>query len=157
MKIFTHNKLIKPLVGYIKTGTSPTKISMGMAWGLVLGIIPLLGVNTILCAIVAFVFRINMGVIQLVNYFVYPLQLVLFIPFIKLGIYTFGGNPMPYPYEEIWGRLQVNFVDTLGDIWEANLYGILIWLAISPLSYGATYVVSKYAIGKMHKGDSIEK
>jgi uncharacterized protein (DUF2062 family) len=128
---------------------SPSKLGLGMAWGLVLGIIPLIGISTLLSAIVAFVFRINMGVIQLVNYLVYPLQLLLFVPFIKLGIYSFGANPLPYPIEEIWSRLQTNFLYTISDIWLTNLLGILVWLIISPILYMATYFGSKYLINKI--------
>lgn len=143
-------------MGFIKTGTSPSKLALGMAWGVVLGIIPLIGINTLLCALVAFVFRINMGVIQLVNYFVYPLQLILFVPFIKLGIYLFGANPVPYPLEDIWDRLQINFIETLGDIWMANLFGVFIWLVISPLLYGLTYTGSKYLINKVYKEEEVQ-
>lgn len=151
MKEFFNSKLIKPLLGFIKTGTSPTKLALGMAWGIVLGIIPLIGINTLLCILVAFVFKINMGVVQLVNYFVYPLQLILFIPFIKVGIYLFGKNTLSYPLEDIWDRLQVNFIETLGDIWMVNLFGIFIWLAISPLLYQLTYMGSKYLINRVYK------
>ena len=130
---------------------SPTKLASGIALGFVLGIIPFVGVTTLLCAILAYLFRINMAVVQLVNYIVYPLQVILFIPFIKLGEYIFQMNPLPYPIEVIWSRLQSNFLETIGEIWWANLLGILIWLLLAPLLYMAIFLSSKYLIKKFYK------
>jgi len=149
MKQFLKKKLVDPLKEYLKSGTSPHKLAQGIAWGLVLGLIPFIGINTALCAGVAIIFRINMGVIQLVNYFVYPLQLALFLPFIKLGIYLFGIGDIPYPLETVWQRLQTNFIETIGDIWMANMSGIVLWLIVAPLLYYSGYYLGKVAIGKL--------
>ena len=151
MKTFFYTKLIQPLLSFLKTGMSPTKLASGIALGFVLGIIPFVGVTTLLCAILAYLFRINMAVVQLVNYIVYPLQVILFIPFIKLGEYIFQMNPLPYPIEVIWSRLQSNFLETIGEIWWANLLGILIWLLLAPLLYMAIFLSSKYLIKKFYK------
>ena len=151
MKGYLQTKLIKPLLGFLKTGMSPTKLAIGIALGFVIGIIPIVGITTTLCAVLAYIFRINMAVVQLINYIVYPLQVILFIPFIKFGIYVFGVNPLPYPIEAIWDRLQSNFIETIGDIWWANLFGVLIWLVIAPLLYISLFFSSRYLIKKFYK------
>ena len=56
-----------------------------MAIGLVVGNIPVLGVSTIICSIVALVFRLNLPAIQLVQAAMAPTQLLLIIPFVRLG------------------------------------------------------------------------
>ena len=61
----------------LKQGMSCSKISLCIAIGVILGIFPVLGTTTLLCAITAYVFRLNHPLIQLVNYAVYPLQLAL--------------------------------------------------------------------------------
>lgn len=125
---------------------SPSKLAAGISLGFVLGIIPFVGITTILCGIFAYTLRINMAVIQLVNYIVYPLQIVLFIPFIKLAIYLFSVNPMPYPIETVWARLETEFIRTIGDIWLANIFGVLLWLGIAPFLFVGVYLSSKYII-----------
>jgi uncharacterized protein (DUF2062 family) len=130
---------------------SPGKLAAGISLGLVLGIIPFVGINTALCAILAYVLRINMAVIQLVNYIVYPLQILLFIPFIKLAIYLFGVNPMPYPIEIVWDKLQSAFLQTIGEIWWANMFGVLLWMIVAPFLFMAVFFGSKYLIQKYHK------
>lgn len=156
MKVFFYTKLILPLLSFLKTGMSPTKLAAGIALGFVIGIIPFVGITTILCGVLAYVFRINIGVVQLVNYVAYPLQITLFIPFIKLGIHLFGVNPLPYPLESIWDKLRSDFLETIGDIWLANFYGILIWLIVAPLLYLLIFMSSKYLIKKMHKEEKSE-
>jgi len=130
---------------------SPTKLALGIALGFVIGIIPVVGITTALCAVLAYIFRINMAVVQLANYIVYPLQVIFFIPFIKFGIYVFGVNPLPYPIDTVWDRLQSNFMETIGDIWWANLFGVLIWLVIAPLLYLLLFLSFKYFINKLYK------
>ena len=151
MKAYFQTRLIQPLVGFLRTGMSPGKLATGISLGFVLGIIPFVGITTVLCAIVAYILRINMAVIQLVNYIVYPLQIILFIPFIKLAIYLFGVNPMPYPIEIVWDRLESDFLQTIGDIWLANLFGVLLWLGIAPFLFMGVFLGSKYLIEKYHK------
>ena len=79
-KIFYKN-LVKPVMALIKGGISPEKISLGMTCGIVLGIFPVLGTTTILCGLVAIIFRLNLPATQLANYLVYPLQIMLIITF----------------------------------------------------------------------------
>jgi len=151
LKDYLQTKLIQPIIGFLKTGMSPTKLALGIALGFVIGIIPVVGITTALCAVLAYIFRINMAVVQLANYIVYPLQVIFFIPFIKFGIYVFGVNPLPYPIDTVWDRLQSNFMETIGDIWWANLFGVLIWLVIAPLLYLLLFLSFKYFINKLYK------
>ena len=70
-----------PIVMLLKQGTAPEKIALSLSMGFVLGIFPVIGSTTLLCAAAAFMFKLNLPAIQLVNYFVYPLQLGLLLPF----------------------------------------------------------------------------
>ena len=65
-------------------GITPEKIALSVALGITLGVTPVLGSTSILCFLAAVVFRLNAPAIQLVNYFVYPLQFALLIPFIGI-------------------------------------------------------------------------
>lgn len=73
-------------------GLSPESIALVLAVGLVLGVFPVFGCPTLLCAAVAFLFRLNLPAIQLVNQVSAPLQWALLIPFARIGARLLGGR-----------------------------------------------------------------
>ena len=66
-------------------GMSPEAMALSIALGFVLGVFPVPGCPTLLCALAALILRLNGPAVQAVNYLVYPLQLALFAPFMRLG------------------------------------------------------------------------
>jgi uncharacterized protein (DUF2062 family) len=66
-------------------GISPQRLALTLALGFVLGCIPLVGIPTGLCAILALVFRLNLPAIQAANYAAMPFQLALVVPLVRLG------------------------------------------------------------------------
>jgi len=128
---FLYKRTVEPVVALIKQGVSPEKISLGMAWGIVLGIFPVLGLTTILCGLAALVFRLNLPAIQLVNFLVYPLQLVLLIPFFHLGNLLFQIEPLPLTAQELITLLQADLWGTIRAFWNTTLRAIVAWLLVS--------------------------
>jgi uncharacterized protein (DUF2062 family) len=63
----------------------PETIALILSLGLVLGVFPMFGLPTLLCAMAAFVLRLNLPAIQLVNQLVSPLQMALFVPLGRIG------------------------------------------------------------------------
>jgi len=72
------------------TGLSPETIALIFALGIVLGVCPIYGLPTVLCAVVAMAFRLNLPAIQLVNQICSPLQLALLIPLGRAGARILG-------------------------------------------------------------------
>jgi uncharacterized protein (DUF2062 family) len=69
----------------LQRGTAPQRLAFALALGFVLGCIPVIGIPTALCAMVAVLFRLNLPAIQAANYIAMPLQVALIVPFIRLG------------------------------------------------------------------------
>ena len=130
-KEFLYKKAVEPAVALIKQGVSPEKISLGMACGIILGVFPVLGSTTILCGLAAIIFRLNLPAIQLVNYMVYPLQLVLLIPFFHLGDLSFQVEPLPLSAQEIITLLRSDLWGTIQSFWNTTLHATVAWLLIS--------------------------
>ena len=128
---FLYKRTVEPVVALIKQGVSPEKISLGMAWGIILGIFPVLGLTTILCGLAALVFRLNLPAIQLVNFLVYPLQLVLLIPFFQLGDLLFQVEPLPLSAQEFITLLQADLWGTIQAFWNTTLRAIVAWTLVS--------------------------
>jgi uncharacterized protein (DUF2062 family) len=66
-------------------GISPQRLALTLALGFVLGCIPLVGIPTGLCAVLALVFRLNLPAIQAANYVAMPFQIALVVPLVRLG------------------------------------------------------------------------
>jgi uncharacterized protein (DUF2062 family) len=67
-------------------------LALCVTLGVVLGICPVFGCPTILCALAALLLRVNLPAIQFVNYLSSPLQIMLLVPFIRLGGWLFRGD-----------------------------------------------------------------
>jgi uncharacterized protein (DUF2062 family) len=70
---------------WLRQGISPRRLALTLALGFAIGCIPVIGIPTVLCAALALLLRLNLPAIQAANYAVMPLQLVLLVPFVRLG------------------------------------------------------------------------
>lgn len=139
------------MVEFLKQGMTPEKMALTCALGVIVGILPIWGITTFLCLLIAPIFRINMVMLQLVHYFVYPAQLLLIIPFIKIGTFLFDINPMPYGLNELISRFKVDFWNELKQVGLAVFLGVGVWAVISlPLGI-AIYFSSCYLFTQWRK------
>ncbi len=126
-------RVIEPVLDLLRQGTEPERIALSIAWGAVLGIFPVLGITTFLCAGAAVMLRLNMAAIQLANWLVYPLQIVLLVPFIMLGEHLFGAPALAGGAENIMGLSRADFTSALGYAGERVLYAVFVWLLTVPV------------------------
>ena len=70
---------------YLRQGISPRRLALTLALGFVVGCIPVVGLPTALCAVIALTFRLNQPAIQAANYLAMPFQVGLIVPLVKLG------------------------------------------------------------------------
>jgi uncharacterized protein (DUF2062 family) len=82
---FFSRRLVRPFLDLLRQGVTPEKIALSVALGVTLGVFPVLGSTTALCALAAFAWQLNLPAIEIVNYFIYPLQIALLIPFFRAG------------------------------------------------------------------------
>ena len=82
---YTLESMKKRAAAWLLEGISPQRLALTLALGFVLGCIPLVGVPTGLCVVLAMVFRLNLPAIQAANYAAMPFQLALIVPFARLG------------------------------------------------------------------------
>jgi len=134
LKEYITRKIIHPLLSFLKQGISSEKLSLTLALGVSFGIMPFFGVSSAILTALALIFRLNIAAIQIVNYGVYVIQLVLFVPFLKLGQITFIGSKTALNFDKIFHLIKVNFWGSIVEIWQISLSGLLIWVIISILS-----------------------
>jgi hypothetical protein len=112
-------------------GITPEKIALSLAFGMVLGTFPVLGSTTILCTLAVFLFGLNFPAIQIVNYFVYPLQLALLVPLLRAGRILFRGPPLPFKLADILAMIRVSPSSAIRVLWIATLHAIVAWAIVA--------------------------
>jgi uncharacterized protein (DUF2062 family) len=129
-----YRKLVLPIIDLLRQGITPEKIAQSLAFGVVLGVFPLLGSTTILCALAAIVFRLNLPAIQLVNYLIYPLQLALLIPFIRFGEVLFRAPHLPLSLPMIFAMIRADVWQATKTFWTSGWHAMVAWCLVGPLT-----------------------
>lgn len=123
-------------------GTSPEQVSLTITLGFLFGIIPIIGVTTVILALLAFRLKLNMIIIQLANYAVYPLQILLLIPFYKAGQVVFQGPQIATGFQEIYHAFITSPLLTFLHFWQLTLQGTVVWLLLSaPAGFLLYYLI----------------
>ena len=139
---FSRKHVINSLALALKQGTTPRKLAVTCALGVVIGIFPVWGITTWICLALSISFRLNLIVIQLVNYLFFPIQLILMIPFIKAGSFVFGLDPFPYDSSQLVSLFKNNFWLALKESGFALATGIVVWAVIALPLFIAIYWLS---------------
>ena len=146
--IYFRRKVISPLLELLKRGATPEKLALSIALGITLGIIPLLGIITVICAFLAFRFRLNAPVMIISSNLVYPVQIALYVPFIRLGEYTFDIPSMPFSIGEMLASIRHDWLEAINRFGMANLLGLFSWALIALPLCGGIYFLALYLFRK---------
>lgn len=139
MSSFWRNRIVRPLSGFLTQGLSVQKLALSLALGIMFGIFPVLGTTTILCTLVAIIFKLNLPALQFANYLVYPLQILLLVPFYKLGNLLFDAQ-LSIDFDTLANILAENTpTEILTILFESTMYAIVAWILISPLLLALLY------------------
>jgi uncharacterized protein (DUF2062 family) len=149
---FWRRRVITPIVAQLTQGVTPEKIALTVALGIALGVFPILGSSTALCAIAGIVIRLNQPIIQAVNYLVYPLQLVLLIPFYRAGEHLLGRAPIPLSITLLVDRFRADAGQFLADFGMIGVGGILVWLIVAPIAIAVIYAATRGPLRKLARG-----
>ena len=118
----------------LKSGLTPQKLSLTICLGVAVALMPVLWGTSLVCALLAALFRLNQAAVQAVNYLCYPLQIVLFIPLCRLGEALFPWGPR-VSRDVLTGALHGHLGATLGLIGWASLRGLGAWsITVVPLA-----------------------
>lgn len=131
-------------------GLQPTQLAVSISLGALMGTFPLIGVTSVLCFGLAWVFRLNVVIIQAANWLMSPFQILLIIPFYQLGKSVFGSTHS-FSEDEIQTLLtSFNFSAHLNQLLQIQLTAIYGWLMaglpLSVLVFMAVYYISKYSL-----------
>ena len=131
--------MVDPLVALLTQGITPKKIALSVALGVVVGCFPLLGTTTTLCVLAAMALGLNLPAIQIVNYLVYPLQLLLLIPFIRLGEVMMRAPTQALTAPVILHYARADLRTMMSKLGLAAWHAVAGWMLVAPLAFVLIY------------------
>lgn len=114
----------KRLQAILSCGLTPQKLVLTFCIGSAIGILPLVWGTTLICLLLAHIFRLNHVALQSLNYLLYPVQLALLVPFFKLGDRFFSWGPL----------IPQNTLSTLIHDPLLSSFSILGWITLKSLA-----------------------
>lgn len=135
-KLLAH-KYVKRVITYFRKDISPASLARNLTIGILISISPFIGLTTATLALAAGLFRLNFPFILALSYVVYPLQLLLVVPFIRLGEIILNKDHMGMTLSSIKALFDEGFVFALKELWQANICGFTSWFILSiPIGFG---------------------
>lgn len=124
----------------LRQGISPARLALSMASGLTIGIFPIVGTTTAICTMAAIGLRMNLLVIQLGNWLIYPLQLILVVPFLIMGERIFGSTSTLDP-SYVAELLRTDVLLAVQTVSRVIIHGAFAWALCAPLIFLTLYAV----------------
>ncbi|HMP74912.1 MAG TPA: DUF2062 domain-containing protein [Kiritimatiellia bacterium] len=132
-------KVTDPIINLLREGVTPERIAVSVIIGCLIGIIPVLGVATALCTVIALPLRLNLVAMQAVNWLIYPVQLLLLIPFYRAGEKLFNATPLGLMPSEIIDLFKSGTWNAIVALWDTTVRAVVVWglaaLLVAPALY----------------------
>jgi Uncharacterized protein conserved in bacteria (DUF2062) len=106
-----------------------------------LGIFPILGATTLLCFVVGLCLKLNQPIIQMVNYLMYALQLVLILFFVRVGEFVMHATPVSFSIPELFRKFHESPREFFREFGMTGVHGIVGWLLIAPFVAALLYFI----------------
>jgi uncharacterized protein (DUF2062 family) len=134
VKTWLYRRIAEPLLTLLKQGISPHRLALCVAIGVVVGNVPILGISTLLCAAIALAFRLNLPAMQLVQAAMAPTQLLLIIPFVRLGEWILRVPHQAVSIKEGLALVAQGAGHAVALLWNAILHAGLAWILVAPFA-----------------------
>lgn len=141
--------VLNPVLTQLTQGITPAKIAQAIAFGVTIGVFPLLGTPTLLSLAVGVPLKLNQPVLQVFRELSYPLQLATVLLFMRAGESLFGAEHVPLSIPMLMERFFAAPGQFLTDFGMIGLYAVVVWLLIAPVLFGAIYFISRPVIEQL--------
>lgn len=138
---WVRSHVLKPLLRLLRGGVTPRRLAWSLALGIMIGINPSVGITTLLVVLLAWIFGLSQVASQIGTQIVAPLHLLLFIPFMQLGVHVFHTRHLPFDREAIH-RLSHHPLGMVREMWLWQWHALVVWGLLSAVAMPvlATYL-----------------
>lgn len=124
---------LRPLLITLRGGVTPRRLAWSLALGMVVGINPSVGLTTLLVVVVAWVLGLSKFASLVGSHVVAPLHILLFIPFIDLGVYVFHTRKLPMDRKEL-EHLSHHPWRLVHQIWGWEWHALIVWGLVAAIA-----------------------
>jgi uncharacterized protein (DUF2062 family) len=142
-------RVVEPVVSQLRQGVTPQKLALSLALGAVVSVMPVLGVTTLVALALSAMLRLNHVAVVAANYAAYPLQIILFIPFFKMGAWVTRGPPVPFSLGQVQAEMAAGIWPTVLKYAEANARAMAAWLLLAPLATWLLYLALRPLLSRL--------
>lgn len=119
------------MLALLRMGATPETLAWSIAAGLLVGINPVLGTTTLVCLAVTFSFRLNIVAAQIANHLVFPLEVMLVIPFLRLGSRVFHTTGIPLSGHSFFEAARTTPWALTRQLWTWEWHALVLWAAMA--------------------------
>lgn len=130
---FLRCRVLRPLLRLLRSGVTPRQLAWSLALGMVIGINPSVGITTLLVVALAWAFGLNQLASQIGLHVVAPLHLLLFIPFVDLGVHLFHSRHLPLNRHQI-EHLSHHPWFLARNIWHWEWHALIVWGVVAAIA-----------------------
>jgi len=123
-------KVLRPILRLLRGGVTPRRLAWSLALGIVVGINPSVGLTTLIVIFFAWTFGLSQVASQIGAHSVTPLHLVLFLPFIELGVHLFHTRSLPLDRRQL-EHLSHHPLRLLRNIWQWEWHALIVWAVVA--------------------------
>jgi hypothetical protein len=104
-----------------------------------------------LCTLAALILRLNLPAILLVNGLVYPLQLMMLIPFYKLGAWAFVTDPATISLGNVLAMIRSDAGNAIRSLWVTTMHALAVWLLMATICSVLGYIAVLPLVRRLHE------
>ena len=139
------------LTTQLRQGLQPRQITLALAVGATIGVLPVIWGTSVICCLLAYGLRLNQAIVQLANYLVFPLQILLFIPYLQGGEKLFSTDLLPTNPESFLEQIQTSPWEFIQQFWQINLQAAAVWLITTPLLFLSLFFLSFVLVSRLSR------
>jgi uncharacterized protein (DUF2062 family) len=146
---FLRKRLLDPILTLLTQGVTPEKIALSITIGAIVGVFPVLGSTTILCTAAAAALRLNLVAVHTIHYAMTPVQILLIIPFVRVGEWLVQVPPQPLSIRESLALIEQGALHAAVVLWDATWHAMLGWLLLGPAAIVLCYWLSRWVLARV--------
>jgi uncharacterized protein (DUF2062 family) len=144
-------------IALMRQGLTPNELSQSIIVSGLISTIPILGVSTFMITTISLKSKLNLPVMIALSYLMWPIQILMIIPFIRVGEFIFSVPRNHHTVDEIISSFQSSFFQTLSHLSFELLCGLGGWLLTAVPFAVVIYIVSIYVLKIALKEKQLQK
>ena len=122
--------VVRPLLRQLRGGVTSRRLAWSLAVGIIIGINPSVGITTVLALLVAWACGLSKVASLIGAEAMAPLHLLLFLPFIELGVHLFHTHKLPMTKRQ-FEHLSHHPIRFVHDLWQWEWHALVVWAIVA--------------------------